>query len=232
MSIGRYRCRTVICGMSRAWRLAVCEWDSSGLCAEPLHYACVTASQGFNSPCGCNLPLILRISQGLGCPATIPKYDHSTSAADYSTNWPVLESWAQPSNMYLALWFEFEPRVDHGEDGEDRGGQAAGPDKTRPCRVNPQPVQWDEDVTTVLQQVQQQWRVAVQHHHQQVELSAEPRRHGGQGDGGRSGMWGGQVVGGQGGAGVEWGWGFGSSGTLFTLNEEAELVHISSQVED
>lgn len=77
--------------------------------------------------------------------------------------------------MYLGLWFEFEPRVDHGEYGEDRGGQAAGPDKARPCRVNPQPVQWDEDVTTVLQQVQQQWRVAVQHRHQQVELSAEPR---------------------------------------------------------
>lgn len=68
-----------------------------------------------------------------------------------------------------------------GEDGEDRGGQAAGPDKARPCLVNPQAVQRDEDIATVLQQVQQERRVAVQHRCQQVQLLAEPR-----GDGGRS----------------------------------------------
>lgn len=96
--------------------------------------------------------------------------------------------------MYLGSWLKLEPGMDHGEDGEDRGGQATGPDKALPCRVNPQPVQWDEDIAAVLQQVQQQWRVAVQHRHQQVELSAEPSQHircgGGQ-----------QVVSGQGGAG-------------------------------
>lgn len=60
---------------------------------------------------------------------------------------------APPFHVYRGSWFKLEPRVDHGEDSEDRGGQATGPDKGRPCRVNPKPVQWDEDVAAVLQQV-------------------------------------------------------------------------------
>lgn len=86
----------------------------------------------------------------------------------------------------------------HGEDGEDGGGQAAGPNKAWPRLVNPQPVQWDEDIATVLQQVQQQRWVAVQHRHQQVQLLAEPR-----GDGGGSVVRGERVVSGLGTVGVE-----------------------------
>lgn len=82
-----------------------------------------------------------------------------------------------PSSVILCSWLEFEPGVDHGEDGEDGGGQATGPHKACPCGVNPQPVQWDEDITTVLQHIQQQRRVAIQHRHQQMQLSAQPRRH-------------------------------------------------------
>lgn len=52
--------------------------------------------------------------------------------------------------------------MDHREDGEDRGGQAASPDEARPGPVNPQPVEGDEDITAVLQQVQQERRVVVQ----------------------------------------------------------------------
>lgn len=134
----------------------------------------------------------------------------------------------------VGSWLEFEPRVDDGEDGEDGGGQAARPDKAFPRGVNPQPVQRDEDITTVLQQVQQQRRVAVQHGRHQVEPSAEPRGHDGQGDGGRGDGRGrgGQVVGGPVVAGVSRGRGLGGSVTLLALDEEAELVHVSSQVED
>ena len=81
------------------------------------------------------------------------------------------------STVYLGSWLEFEPGVDNGKDREDRGGQATGPYKACPCWVNPEPVQRDEDITAVLQQVQEQRRVAVQHSHCQVELSAEPHRH-------------------------------------------------------
>lgn len=109
-----------------------------------------------------------------------------------------------PSTVYLGSWLEFKPGMDHGEDGEDRGCQATGTDKALPCGVNPQPVQWDEDITTVLQQVQQQRRVAVQDSHQQVELSAKPRQHDRQGNSSQSSRCGRgrQVVSWQGGAGV------------------------------
>lgn len=71
-------------------------------------------------------------------------------------------------------WLELEPGVNHGEDGQDGRGQATSPDKAWACRVNPQPVQWDEDIAAVLHQVQQQRRVAVQHSPHQMKLAVEP----------------------------------------------------------
>lgn len=115
--------------------------------------------------------------------------------------------------------FEFEPRVDDGQDGEERGGEATGPHEARPRGVNAQPVQRDEDVAAVLQQVQQQRRVAVQHPHQQVEPSPHPHRHRGQGWGGGGVL----RVGGGASAGL---------GSLLTLHEEAELVHVTCQAEE
>lgn len=66
--------------------------------------------------------------------------------------------------------------MDDGEDGEDRRGQATGPHEAMAGGVDAQPVQGDEHVAHVLQQVQQQRWVASQHRHQQVELSAEAYR--------------------------------------------------------
>lgn len=63
--------------------------------------------------------------------------------------------------------------MDDGEDGENRGGQAAGPHEALAGRVDAQPVQRDKHIACILQQVQQQWWVAAQHRPQQVELSAE-----------------------------------------------------------
>jgi len=64
--------------------------------------------------------------------------------------------------------------VHHGDDGEDRGGQATGAHEAGACGVNAEPVQGDEDVTRVLGQVQQQRRVAAQHRRQQAKPSAQP----------------------------------------------------------
>ena len=103
-----------------------------------------------------------------------------TSQDDQCVYWMVSVLPVAPwdlSTVYLGSWLEFEPGVDDGKDREDRGGQATGPNKAWPCGVNPEPVQRDEDITAVLQQVQEQRRIAVQHSHYQVELSAEPNRH-------------------------------------------------------
>lgn len=131
------------------------------------------------------------------------------------------------SSKSYNLWLELEPGVNHGEDGQDGRGQATSPDKAWTCRVNPQPVQWDEDITTVLHQVQQQWRVAVQHSPHQMKLSVEPAK-----THGLCGRWGGR------GKVVRWqrnaGGGrlFAGCGTCFALHEEMELVDISGQVQD
>lgn len=108
--------------------------------------------------------------------------------------------------------FEFEPRVDDGEDGEDGGREPTGPHQARPCGANGQPVQRDEDVAAVLQQVQQQRRVAVQHAPQQPEPPPHPRPQG---------------VLGLGGPGAS-----GGLGPLFPLHQEAELVQVTCQAED
>lgn len=128
-----------------------------------------------------------------------------------------LQSWAADSHPCSG--FEFEPRVDDGQDGENRGRDATGPHEARPCGVNAQPVQRDEDVAAVLQQVQQQRRVAVQHRHQQAESSPRPRWCRGQ-NGGRRGVF---RVG-------AWG-AFGGFRSLFTVHEEAELVQVTCQAE-
>lgn len=131
----------------------------------------------------------------------------------------------------LASWFELEPRLDDSEDGEDRGDQAADPDKTRPGRVDPQPVEWDEEITAVLQQVQQQWRVVVQNCENlmeaPVELGKRRRRSSGRGRGGRGEgvVKEGAAVGGRQG-------GLGASGAGLRVEEEAELVQVSGQAED
>lgn len=75
--------------------------------------------------------------------------------------------------------------MDDGQDGENRGRDATGPHEARPCGINAQLVQRDEDVAAVLQQVQQQRRVAVQHRQQQVEPSPHPHPQHGHNGGGR-----------------------------------------------
>lgn len=115
--------------------------------------------------------------------------------------------------------FEFEPGVEDGQEGEDRGREPAGPHQARPCGVKAQPVQRDDHVAGVLQQVQQQRRVAVQDGGQQAEPPPHPHRQRGRGGGQR-------VLGvGRGGA-------LGGLGSLFTLHEEAELVQVTGQAED
>lgn len=108
--------------------------------------------------------------------------------------------------------------MDDGQDGENRGGDATGPHEARPCGINGQLVQRDEDVAAVLQQVQQQRRVAVQHRQQQVEPSPHPHPQRGRSGGGRGVL-------GVGGA-------FGAFRSLFPLEEEAELVQVAGQAED
>lgn len=105
-----------------------------------------------------------------------------------------------------ASWFEFEPGVHQGDDGEDGGGQAAGPHKAPPSGVEAQPLQRDEDVAAVLQQVQQQRRVAAQHGRHQPHPPAQ--------------------LGGAGGGRL------GSKRALLALHQEMQLVHVSGQVED
>lgn len=63
--------------------------------------------------------------------------------------------------------------MNYSEDGQDGGREAAGPHKARACGVQAQPVQRDEDVTQVLQQVQEQRRVVAQHRDQELELLVE-----------------------------------------------------------
>lgn len=63
--------------------------------------------------------------------------------------------------------------MNYSEDGQDGGREAAGSHKARAGGVQAQPVQRDEDVTQVLQQVQEQRRVAAQHRDQQLELLVE-----------------------------------------------------------
>lgn len=125
----------------------------------------------------------------------------------------------------LGSWFELEPRLDDGEDGEDGGDQAAGPDKPRPGRVDAQPVEGDEEVAAVLQQVQQQRRVAVQNRQNLMEAPVEPgkRRRRSSGRGGR-----GEGVGAVGGRQG----GLGASGAGLRVQEEAELVQVPGQAED
>lgn len=125
-------------------------------------------------------------------------------------------------------WLQFEPGMDHGEDGEDGGGQAAGPNKAWSRGVNPQPIQWNEDITTVLQQVQQQWRIVVENSSQQVKLRAEPGW--GDGEGRRGG--GREIVSLQGVADIQWRLGFGGVVAGLALHEETELIDITSQVEN
>lgn len=71
---------------------------------------------------------------------------------------------------------EFEPGVNYSENGQDRGREATGSHKARPGGVQPQPVQRDEHVTQVLQEVQEQRRVVAQHSDQETELLVEPGR--------------------------------------------------------
>lgn len=78
--------------------------------------------------------------------------------------------------------------MDDGQDGEDGGREPTGPHEALPRGVNAQPVQRDEDIAAVLQQVQQQRWVAVQHRHQQAEPSPHPRGRRGQNGGGRGGI--------------------------------------------
>ncbi|KAF3834453.1 hypothetical protein F7725_025657 [Dissostichus mawsoni] len=87
-----------------------------------------------------------------------------------------MRAWRPRSEVLPQTGLELEPGVEDGGYGEEGGGEAAGPHEAGPRGADPQPVQRDEDITQVLQQVQQQGGVGVQHRHQQVELSAEPRQ--------------------------------------------------------
>lgn len=84
------------------------------------------------------------------------------------------------------LGLEFEPGVQHGEDGQDRRGEAARPHESRPGGIELQLVQWDEKVTQVLERVQQERGVAAEDGSEQTQLLLEPGRNDGRA-GGRSG---------------------------------------------
>lgn len=83
--------------------------------------------------------------------------------------------------MPLDSGLEFKPGMNYSEDGQDRRREAAGPHKARARRVHAQPVQRDENVAQVLQQVQEQRRVVSQNCDQEVELFVESGREHGEG---------------------------------------------------
>lgn len=61
----------------------------------------------------------------------------------------------------------------YSQNGQDRGSEATCPDKARPGGVQTQPVQWNEHVTKVFQEVQKQRRVVAQDREHQAKLLVE-----------------------------------------------------------
>lgn len=76
--------------------------------------------------------------------------------------------------LQAGLGFEFEPGIEQGENGQNGRSETARPYEPRAGLIEAQFVQRDEDITQVLERVQQERRVAAEDGGQQTQLLLKP----------------------------------------------------------